>query len=173
MGKSKKVVEMTKKPKPAMTAEARRKLSEKAKKQWADPNSKIRTYGAKPRPDRRVFPPKNAAEIIEHCVAQHGSTKEMLAEHFDIDQRTFDRWLSEFPDIRLAYERSKGIEHSKLIGVLYEQALAGNTTAAIVLLKFRHNYRDSGAIPGETNDPVVMAAKIRNVLSAIKDMDGY
>jgi hypothetical protein len=103
-----------KRPGRKLTPEERRKLAEKAKKQWADPNGKLR---ARNREVHVIKPPKDAAERIAHCVATYGSTKELLANHFDIDISVFDRWLRDHEKIRDAYERSKGIEHSKLISV--------------------------------------------------------
>lgn len=36
------------------------------------------------------------------------------------------------------------MEHDQLVGVLFEKAMAGDSTAAMFLLKCRHNYRDGG-----------------------------
>lgn len=143
-------------------------MAEKAKKQWADPHSKLR---ARNQEVHIIRPPKDAVERISHCVATYGSTKELLANHFDIDISVFDRWLRDHDDIRLAYERSKGIEHSKLISVLFDQAMQGSTTAAIVLLKFRHGYRDSGPLVDDEKDPATVAARVNAALRAMQKVD--
>ncbi len=161
----------TKNP-PKVTPEARERMRQRAIEQWKDPSSKLRNRQLQGKNENRRKPPKNAVEIIEYAVSKYGSTKEQLAQALGVSPWLFDQWLIRHSEIREAFERSKGIEHSKLIGVLFEQAMAGNTTAAIVLLKFRHGMRDSGPIPGSDDSPEIRAAKLRAALKAIKEVDG-
>lgn len=151
------------KAKPVMTAERRAALAEKARKQWADKNSKLRANAI-----RTKHPPKDAVERIEHCVANYGSTREQLAKHFKIHIDTFDQWLKRHPEIRDAYERSKGIEYSQLTGMLYQKAMQGDSICAMFLLKIRHGARDNGPIPGQVTDPASSAARIRATLQAME-----
>ncbi|MCX6587082.1 MAG: hypothetical protein NTX13_10955 [Acidobacteria bacterium] len=161
--------EKKKRPGRKLSAEERRKLAEKARKQWADPEGKLRKRNQEV---HIIKPPRDAAERIAHCVATYGSTKELLANHFDIDISVFDRWLRDHDDIRRAYEESKGIEHSKLISVLFDQAMSGNASAAMFLLKIRHQYRDSGPLPGETADPTAVAARVQATVKAMLKIEG-
>lgn len=161
------------KRKPApMSPEKRAMMAEKARKQWADANSKLRVRQFASTVERRIKPPKDAVERIEYCVGNYGSTKEQLAAHFGICLDTFNDWIIRHPEIRAAFERSKGIEYSKLVGMLYEKAMAGDSVCAMFLLKVRHNARDSGPIPGEVGDPTAKAAKIREFLKEMEKRVG-
>jgi hypothetical protein len=190
MGK-KKVIAITApvpavKAKPVMTAERRAALAEKARKQWADKNSKLRANASekarrqwadkdgllRKNAVRMKHPPKDAVDRIEHCVATYGSTREQLAQHFKIHIDTFDQWLKRHPEIRDAYERSKGIEYSQLTGMLYQKAMQGDSVCAMFLLKIRHGARDNGPIPGQVTDPASSAARIRAMVQAMEKANG-
>jgi hypothetical protein len=169
--RKKPIPERDKKKRPGrkISAEERRMLAEKARKQWADPEGKLRKRNQEV---HIIKPPRDAAERISHCVATYGSTKELLADHFDIDISVFDRWLRDHEDIRRAYEVSKGIEHSKLISVLFDQAMQGSTVAAMFLLKIRHGYRDSGPLKDDDKDPATVAARVQATVRAMLKIEG-
>ncbi|MCC6394774.1 MAG: hypothetical protein IT167_29540 [Bryobacterales bacterium] len=179
MSKAKKVVDISKPeaakkptPKHILTAQQRAALAEKARKQWADKNGKLRNAQRHTGQSQPVRPPKDAVAIIEYVVGTFGSTKEQIAAAFGISVDLFNNWLKRHEEIRDVFDRSKSLEYSKLTGMLFNRAMNGDATSAMFLLKIRHNARDSGPIQEDAKDPVSTAAKIRSALEAMKKVDG-
>lgn len=181
MSKAKKVIDISKPDAPVkkvnskhvLTAEQRAALAEKARKQWADKNGKLRNAQRNTGQAKPVRPPRDAVAIIEYCVGTYGSTKEQIAAAFGISVDLFNSWLQRHQEIRDAFDRAKSLEYSKLTGMLFERAMAGDAVCAMFLLKIRHNARDSGPIQDNSKDPASTAAKIRATLEAMKKADGY
>lgn len=90
-------------------------------------------------------PPKDAVEIIRDIASRGCSEKTVLAA-LGTSRETWSRWKTEYPELLDAYEEARAVEHDKLVGVLFERALKGDTVAAMFLLKCRHNYRDGGIV---------------------------
>ena len=159
------------KSKSKMTPEARKRLAERARQQWADPNSKLRT------PARRGTlvlrePPRHAAQLIRTGIAEFGQNVSAICEMLQCSRRTFYDWMERHPEIRAAYEEGRAVMEERLVSKLYQQAMDGYAPAAMFLCKAKFGMRDSGPIPGEENTPESKAAKIREALKAMKQMDG-
>lgn len=89
-------------------------------------------------------PPENAVEVITEAAAL-GCTMGQISAAFGIDATTLRKWREEYPEIRDALVEGRVREEGILVGALMSKALEGNVTAAIFLLKARHQYTDSGA----------------------------
>jgi hypothetical protein len=155
-----------------VTAEQRRIMAERARKQWNDPNSKLRNRQREGRAASRKKPPRFAVQLIERAINEYGATKEAIAEALGCDVKTFNAWLLRHEEIRTVFEKAKSAEEAKLVGLLYGQAMKGYAPAAMFLLKTRHSYRDAGTIPGQSDDPVAKAAQIKAALKAMQQVDG-
>jgi hypothetical protein len=92
---------------------------------------------------KKKMPPENAMEVIEDA-ASRGCSEWSIAKALGTCFGTWRRWLDEFPELKEAYDQARAIEHDALVGVLFEKAMKGDSTAAMFLLKCRHNYRDGG-----------------------------
>jgi len=88
-------------------------------------------------------PPSNAVAIIKD-IASRGCSEKTIAHALGIAWGTWTRWREDYPELKAAYEQGRAVEHDTLVGVLFEKAVKGDTTAAMFLLKCRHNYRDGG-----------------------------
>lgn len=155
---------------PGLTADARAKLSAKAKAQWAAPDSKLRKAFVAAKVRR---PPKHAVEVIEEACARYGANLTTLCQLLGCCPQTLSAWRKRHPEIEEAITRGRKIEEDRLWSTLFKQATVDeNTVAAIVLLKMRFHHRDSGPIPGTTEDgPAEKAAKIRAALKAMDEAD--
>ncbi len=161
------------KPKPKLSAELRARMAEKARQQWSDPNSKLRTRQRDGAAELRKRPPKYAVERIEQAVAEYGATVTAICDALGCSRDLFYKWLDRYPDIKAAYERGRKIMEEKLTGFLYSQAASGYSPAAMFLLKAHFHYRDSGPVPGEKPESAEETAiKIRAALQAMKTADG-
>jgi hypothetical protein len=158
---------------PKLSAEQREKMRLRAIAQWKDPASKLRNRHSQGHGETRRKPPKYAVQIIERAIGEYGATKEALADALNVSVWLFDQWLLRHEEIRNVFQKAKALEESKLVGMLFNQAMnKDNPSAAMFLLKARHNYRDSGTIPGQSDDPATKAAEIRAALKAIQKVDG-
>jgi transcriptional regulator with XRE-family HTH domain len=126
-------------PKTRDPESARRQASE----QWSDPEKRARML-AGIRKANGIDPPANAAEIIQKG-AENGATLEQMARALGVSRSTLERWRTEHPEIARAIQQGKKVEHDKLVGKLFELAMAGNVTCILFALKSRHNYSDQGA----------------------------
>jgi transposase-like protein len=108
-----------------------------AKEQWANNREKML---AATRKANRIDPPDNAAEIVQKA-CENGCTVNQIAAALGVERRTLNRWKEEFPAIEEAFQLGRQVEHDRLVGALFDQAVnKANTTAAIFLLKARHGY---------------------------------
>jgi hypothetical protein len=55
------------------------------------------------------------------------------------------------PAVQDAIDRGRAVEHDRLVGVLHEQAMAGQYVPAMFLLKARHGYREGDAFEANVN----------------------
>ncbi len=125
-----------KNPKPRDPESARKQ----AKEQWAKNREKML---AATRKANRIDPPDNAAELIRRG-AENGATLEQMSKALGVSPHTLERWRKEHPEIEQAIQQGKKVEHDKLVGKLFELAMAGNVTCILFALKSRHNYSDQG-----------------------------
>jgi hypothetical protein len=77
-------------------------------------------------------------------MAAAGSREVDICRDLKLNFRTWKRILQDDPEALAALEEGRGVEHSALRGELFRQAMEGNTTASIFLLKCRHGYIDKG-----------------------------
>ncbi|MFG6094099.1 hypothetical protein SPB21_02565 [Leptothoe sp. ISB3NOV94-8A] len=96
---------------------------------------------AKRKPGR----PKKKVETkdlrIVEDMAGRGAKLDAIATVIGISPSTLDRWLTR-EDIRAAYERGRAISTDNIAQSLYDQAMAGNVTAAIFWLKAQAGWTD-------------------------------
>lgn len=87
-------------------------------------------------------PPRDAAARIE-ALAADGFSKLGVAKQLGTSVDTLNRWLDEQPELQTAFDNGREAERWALHNMLFKQAMEkGNTTAAIFLLKARHNYKE-------------------------------
>ena len=110
------------------------------------------------------LPPKNAIEIITD-VASRGCAERSIALALGINYQTWQRWREDHPELKEAYQNARAVEHDALVGILYEKAIAGDSIAAMFLLKCRHNYRDGG-ITIEDNRQIKLGIMLPQSLNA-------
>jgi len=109
-------------------------------------------------------PPKNAiATILD--VASRGCSEKSIAYALGVSWDTWVRWREDLPELKAAYDQARAVEHDSLVGVLFDKALAGDSIAAMFLLKCRHNYRDGG-VTIESNNRVQIGIMLPQSLNA-------
>lgn len=87
-------------------------------------------------------PPRNAAERILE-LAQAGYSIVGIARNLGVSDKTFSKWLKEYPKLKIAMDEGREIEHNALYNALFVQATQkNNSAAAMFLLKTRHGYRE-------------------------------
>jgi transposase-like protein len=131
-----------KKPKPRDPEAAR----QQALKQWSDPASKLRAANRKA---NLIDPPKDAATLVEKAAA-NGCTVAQIAHALEVSPQTLRRWREEYPEIKAAFDAGRQNEHDSLVGALFGQAMKGNVTASIFLLKARHGYVEGASATPNT-----------------------
>lgn len=89
----------------------------------------------------RKHPPPDAARRIEDLAA-NGHSLLGVAVALRTCRDVFARWLEEAPELREAFERGRERERFALHNKLFQDAMNGNTVAALFLLKSRHGYRE-------------------------------
>ncbi len=91
-------------------------------------------------------PPPDAALRIRE-LASEGHSQLGIANMLGASADTLRRWLSEYPDLKEQYDLGREKERFALTDMLYRKAMAGDTIAAMFLLKARHGYKE-----GEQHD---------------------
>lgn len=93
---------------------------------------------------------------VVEALASNGLTKEQVALCIGLSADTFTRREKENPEIFAAYARGKARGVSRVANMLFEKALAGDTTSAIFYLKARAGWRDTQAVEvsGRDGGPV-------------------
>jgi hypothetical protein len=86
-------------------------------------------------------PPRDAAAQIE-AMAADGFSKLGIAKRLKTSPDVLNRWLEENPALQDAFNQGRENERWTLHNILFKQAIAGNATAAMFLLKARHGYRE-------------------------------
>src|ERR687886_284188 len=108
------------------------------------------------RPRKRL--PANALQTVRN-LAEQGASEVEIAHGLGLNFRTWVRLRAENEDIKAVWEECRKAEEGRLVGRLYSVAMdAGHpqsVTAAIVLLKCRHGYRDQGPTGDGTDTPRV------------------
>ena len=105
----------------------------------------------------RKNPPPDAAKRIE-ALAADGFTARGVAQSLGTSFDTMQRWLSEAPELREAFERGREMERQTLHNVLYRLATEkDDKIAAMFLLKARHGYREGDQ---EVKPPTRKAAAV-------------
>jgi hypothetical protein len=111
--------------------------------------------------------PANGLDTIR-SLAANGVNEHALAAALGLDYSTWRRIRDEDPEAKAAWQEARAIEENRLAGKLFEQAMTGNVTAAIFLLKARHGYRDIG--PAEGDGGVKVGVQI-NLPGSLKPED--
>lgn len=130
---------------PTLTEEQRRAKSERAKAQWAARDGKLRSAVVK---SNTKEPPPNAVDIVQKA-CENGCTVEQISEALGVDRKLFNDWRERYPEIDMAMQAGRAVEHDKLVGVLFKAAThekKPNLVAAIFLLKARHGYQEGVAL---------------------------
>jgi hypothetical protein len=97
--------------------------------------------GGQPRKD----PPADAAGHIR-AFAADGFSRVGIAEKFGIERKTLERWLTDFPELREAFDRGREKERHSLHNRLYRIAMESDNEktavlAAAIILNSRHGYK--------------------------------
>jgi hypothetical protein len=88
---------------------------------------------------RKKTLPTNGLETITE-LAERGVTETDIAKALGM---SFDTWLrikTENEEAKHALEAARAIEKDQLVGMLFDKAMKGDSTAAMFLLKTRHGY---------------------------------
>jgi hypothetical protein len=96
--------------------------------------------GGQPRKD----PPADAAGHIR-AFAADGFSRVGIAEKFGTERKTLERWLTDFPELREAFDRGREKERHSLHNRLYRIAMESDNEktavlAAAIILNSRHGY---------------------------------
>jgi hypothetical protein len=87
--------------------------------------------------------PANGLDIVRR-LASNGVNETAIAAALGLSFDVWKRIRDEDPEAKAAWQEARAIEENKLAGKLYEEAMGGNMTACIFLLKGRHGWRDIG-----------------------------
>ncbi len=88
----------------------------------------------------KKLPPADAVKRIRELSAE-GHAIAGIAERFNIAVDTLSRWFDEHAEIKQAFDQGRERERWALHNMLYLKAMAGDVTAACVILNARHGYR--------------------------------
>jgi len=117
---------------------------------------------------RKKVLPKHLPIIRE--LAERGVREVDIARALNMSRDTWFRIRREDERAAEAWEEGRSVEHSALRGKLFDTAVNGrgkeSVTAAIFLLKARHNYRDNSQVEVEHNHRVKIAIELPAALSA-------
>jgi hypothetical protein len=120
------------KPKPRDKEAARKQ----AIAQWSDPEKRAKLLAGARKP---LEPPQDAAALVAQ-----------IASALEVSPQTLRRWREEYPAIKAAFDAGRQAEHDSLVGALFGQAIKGNVTASIFLLKARHGYVEGASATPNT-----------------------
>ena len=84
-----------------------------------------------------------AEQIIEVQTLAAFLTSEQIADYLGIARTTFYKLLRNDPDISVRYKKGRARAITNVAGGLIQQALSGNTTAAIFYLKTQAGWRET------------------------------
>ena len=146
------------KPKPRDKEAARKQ----AIAQWSDPEKRAKLLAGARKP---LEPPQDAAGLVEKAAA-NGCTVAQIASALEVSPQTLRRWREERPEIKAAFDAGRQAEHDSLVGALFGQAIKGNVTASIFLLKSRHGYVEGASATPNT-------VSINFVLPGAMSMEAY
>lgn len=121
------------------------------------------SLGGQPRKE----PPADAAHHIR-AFAADGFSIVGISEKFGVDRKTLERWLTDFPELREAFDRGREKERHTLHNRLYRIAMEGDdekaaSIAAMFLLKARHGYKEGD--PGDQANRVSVTFNLPGALS--------
>lgn len=109
-------------------------------------------------------PPPGAALRIRE-LASEGHSQVGIANMLGTSADTLRRWMADYPELKEQYDLGREKERFTLTDVLYRKALAGDTIAAMFLLKARHGYKE-----GEQHDAAASRVNITFQLPAALPM---
>jgi hypothetical protein len=101
------------------------------------PSRRVATVGGGA-PSYRVG--RKGLKIIEELSAR-GVAEATIAKALRMGKDAFRAAKRRDPAVQEAIDRGRAVEHDRLVGVLHEQAMAGQYVPAMFLLKARHGYR--------------------------------
>lgn len=108
-------------------------------------------------------PTKYEAEFAEQArkLSLLGATDEELADFFDVNVATLNRWKKSHPEFCASIKEGKRVADAEVAHSLYQRALNGDTTAAIFWLKNRRkqNWRDKQEIDHGVTDELAEVMK--------------
>lgn len=108
-------------------------------------------------------PTKYEAEFAEQALKLSllGATDEELADFFDVNVATLNRWKKSHPEFCASIKEGKRVADAEVAHSLYQRALNGDTTAAIFWLKNRRkqNWRDKQEIDHGVTDELAEVMK--------------
>ena len=110
---------------------------------------------------RRVGPVKihiDPAEVEE--LAARGLTQQQICDSLGISDQTLLNRKKEDLELLEAIKRGKARGISKVVNALFQQALDGNTSAAIFWLKNQAGWRDKIDIEVENNLPAPLVIEV-------------
>jgi hypothetical protein len=109
--------------------------------------------------------PANGLDVIRGLAA-NGVNEHAIAAALGLAFETWKRIRDEDPEAKAAWQEARAIEENRLAGELFRQAMDGNTTAAIFLLKGRHGWRDVGPAEGDSGVKVGVQINLPGALKA-------
>jgi hypothetical protein len=115
------------------------------------------SLGGQPRKE----PPADAALHIR-AFAADGFTIVGIAEKFGVERKTLERWLTDFPELREAFDRGREKERHSIHNRLYRIAIESDNEknailAGTIILNSRHGYRQ--------DDPGDQASRVNVVIN--------
>lgn len=84
---------------------------------------------------------RRGLKIVEELAAR-GVAEATMAKALRMGKDAFRAAKNRDPAVQEAIDRGRAVEHDKLVGILHEQAMAGQYVPAMFLLKTRHGYRE-------------------------------
>jgi hypothetical protein len=111
------------------------------------PSRRVATVGGGA-PSYRVG--RKGLKIIEELSAR-GVAEATIAKALRMGKDAFRAAKRRDPAVQEAIDRGRAVEHDRLVGVLHEQAMAGQYVPAMFLLKARHGYREGDAFEANVN----------------------
>lgn len=91
-------------------------------------------------------PPPDAAQRIRE-LSSEGHNRISIANYMGVSVDTLRRWMTDYPELNEQFQLGREKERFDLHNMLYRKAMAGDTIAAMFLLKSQHSYRE-----GEQHD---------------------
>jgi transposase len=85
------------------------------------------------------YKPEYSEQVFKLCLL--GLIDREIAKYFEVSESTFNKWKLEYPEFSESLKRGKVQADANVAASLYRQAMDGNVTAQIFILKNRHKDR--------------------------------